>query len=251
MANESNHMLRLRSTKALILFINSQPVNMQGENNRPFVPAVEVINGGKYRGTYAVKEIVIAYAAWLSTPFHYEVLRTFIDVGRGEFLPALPEIEDPNLKAMMQQSKQLMEQSRQLQAMLVAIDQATQQAKRAEAKSDQAIVQSDLAISQSDRAEKKADLALESLSYMTIAHYVRLHGLTHQLPSGTLRQAYGRYLRAYCLEQGMPLYKVETDRFTPWAFPVDVIKRTLPGWLARANGQLQVKGASHLFDADF
>lgn len=57
--------LRLDSTKELVQEI--------GTMGNPIV----VINGGKGRGTYVCKELVYAYAMWISAKFHLHVIQTF------------------------------------------------------------------------------------------------------------------------------------------------------------------------------
>lgn len=61
--------LRLDSTKELIAEI---------ERETPNTKAVKTLRGTQ-GGTYACKELVIAYAAWISPAFHLVVLRAFLN----------------------------------------------------------------------------------------------------------------------------------------------------------------------------
>lgn len=54
------------------------------------IKALETVRGrGKAQGTYACKELVIAYAAWISAAFHLKVIRVFLDAVQ----PANPAID--------------------------------------------------------------------------------------------------------------------------------------------------------------
>lgn len=65
--------LRLEQTQALIAEISRADVHT----------LKTVIGKGKEQGTYACKELVIAYAAWINPAFHLKVIRVFLaQVGR-------------------------------------------------------------------------------------------------------------------------------------------------------------------------
>lgn len=75
-------------TKALIIEIQTAGI--------PAVKSAEGRNGG----TYACKELVIAYAAWISPAFHLKVIRVFLGATR----PALPAPSRPVYISAMQQT---------------------------------------------------------------------------------------------------------------------------------------------------
>ncbi|WP_445406181.1 KilA-N domain-containing protein [Acinetobacter seifertii] len=71
--------LRNQQTKDLIAEIE-ESANLQTlseSHSANLHSAVKVINGGDNRGTYVVKEIVYAYAMWISPKFHLMVIRAY------------------------------------------------------------------------------------------------------------------------------------------------------------------------------
>ncbi|MEX3691171.1 KilA-N domain-containing protein [Paraburkholderia sp. BR14263] len=77
--HEPNRFLRLDQTQALIAELGKYPEmgNFEkGANLHLFLKVVRGRNGG----TYACRELVIAYAAWISPAFHLKVIRVFLAV---------------------------------------------------------------------------------------------------------------------------------------------------------------------------
>ena len=69
--NKPSNFLRQDQIQALIKEIERCSHMSNG------VSAVESIRGGSTQGTYAVKQIVYAYAMWISAAFHLKVINTF------------------------------------------------------------------------------------------------------------------------------------------------------------------------------
>ncbi|MDK4576326.1 KilA-N domain-containing protein [Kingella kingae] len=61
----------------------------------PTLPVIQVINGGRNRGTFVCKELVYAYATWISAKFFLQVIRTFDSYVSGSqpIQPSLPLAE--------------------------------------------------------------------------------------------------------------------------------------------------------------
>lgn len=77
--DQPSNWLRLDYTRELIDEINLKAV----------IPALVESKAGRYGGTYVCKELVYAYAMWLSPSFYARVIRTFDAVASGDIEKAL------------------------------------------------------------------------------------------------------------------------------------------------------------------
>lgn len=71
-----------KSTKELI-----DELDFQNPNSGS---ALKVNNGGESLGTFAVEQLAVAYANWISPKFYLQVINTFIDYKKGNLQPAEP-----------------------------------------------------------------------------------------------------------------------------------------------------------------
>lgn len=77
--HQPSDFFRIEQTQALIAEINStDSQNLSSADSRSLAFKT-VVGKGKAQGTYACRELVIAYAAWISAAFHLKVIRVFLD----------------------------------------------------------------------------------------------------------------------------------------------------------------------------
>lgn len=84
--HQPRYFLANQQTKELI-------AEIQNSENPLFNPAIRV-SQGKTGGTYACKELVVAYAAWISPSFHLKVIRAFLDRNPAKGQRFIMEVKD-------------------------------------------------------------------------------------------------------------------------------------------------------------
>jgi phage anti-repressor protein len=138
---------------------------------------------------------------------------------------------------------QMAEAYRSQERRLVAIEIVQQETQRQRLEEQAALILSQQqaidALQRATTADNKADLALYGQAWLTIRQYCLIHGLEHQFPE-SLQQAYGTWLRGYCGEHNIPVYKANpADR--PYngenTYHSGTIQTTLMPWRLRREGQ--------------
>jgi kilA domain protein len=84
--HELTNWLKLQQTTELIDELSKPEISGLKENQQ----VIKVVRGGDKRGTYACKELVYAYATWISAKFFLQVIRTFDAVISGRLKPQAP-----------------------------------------------------------------------------------------------------------------------------------------------------------------
>lgn len=82
--HELTNWLKLKQTTELIEELSKPEITGLEQNQQ----VIKTIRGGNQAGTYACRELVLAYATWISPRFFLLVLRTFDSVACGGALPA-------------------------------------------------------------------------------------------------------------------------------------------------------------------
>jgi len=125
--------------------------------------------------------------------------------------PAVPQVKNPAHQLLIDT--------------VVRLDAVEQQALAAEQRAEQ--------------ANANALRALETQLFFTVAEYVYVHHLGHQIPEDAYR-ACSDHLRTYCLDHAIPFRRtaVGGKRWDDeYSFHTNVYTEALPGWLKRRFAQ--------------
>lgn len=88
-------------TKALIAELADAGIPASPSETDVGIPTspVSSIKGGTNQGTYVAKELVYAYAMWISPAFHLKVIRAFDAMMRSDTLPTVGRVRRPRKPA--------------------------------------------------------------------------------------------------------------------------------------------------------
>ena len=110
---------------------------------------------------------------------------------------------------------------------------------QARALADAAKIQAEEARAEAAQANANATRALETQLFFTVAEYVYIHKLAHQLPESAYKTC-SDFLRVYCLDHNIPFRKqpVGGQRWPDeYAYHISVYTEVLPSWLKRRYAQ--------------
>lgn len=106
--HQPSDFLRIQQTIDLVNELSTDP-------GKTGTPPVEAIRGGLSQGTYVVKELVYAYAMWISAKFHLKVIRTFDAIATNP-APAIPRTYAEALQLAADQARQIDDQAAKIAA---------------------------------------------------------------------------------------------------------------------------------------
>tara|TARA_B100001105_G_scaffold236652_1_gene212621 strand:+ start:24663 stop:25190 length:528 start_codon:yes stop_codon:yes gene_type:complete len=107
--DQPNHFLARKETQDMVAELLSE----QGSEGPPGIPGgpINVLNDGHNNGTYVVKELVYAYAMWISPKFSLQVIRAYDSMVMDE-LGRLNGLQCKAMRAELEFLKGMQEASR-------------------------------------------------------------------------------------------------------------------------------------------
>ncbi len=203
--------LRYDGTKALIAELE------QSADSHLAQQAINSVKGGSSPGTFAVQQLAIAYANWISPAFYLQVINTFLDYRAGKLAPVVPTnlSEALRLAADLNEAKEkaLLERDEAIRtkALIGSKREATAMATAAAA---------------IKRADKFAELAGDSKRFKQVKAIPWL--LEVFAPSKGMYQQMGKLLGKISAELNYEVLKIEDSEYGQVkAYHVDVITEAL------------------------